>query len=243
MRPAALNELELTGRAHTHITQLDEPRCALHHGVVQPFLAMRAEAAREGIDLRPYSSFRDFDTQVLIWNRKFRGERTLYSRDGQVMDASALTDEQKIDAILVWSALPGTSRHHWGTEIDVYDHASMPESYRVQLIPEEYAPDGIFGRLSQWLGANLDRFGFFRPYDQERGGISPEPWHISYAPASTLAQAALTGDVVAQALQAADLLGLDLVLRSLPALMRQYVANVAQPSATVLAHISPQPAA
>ncbi|MFN0313672.1 MAG: M15 family metallopeptidase [Burkholderiales bacterium] len=243
MRTAALNELELTGRARTHITQLEEPRCALHHGVVQPFVAMRAEAAQEGIDLRPYSSFRDFDTQVLIWNRKFRGERTLYSRDGQVMDAAVLTEAQKIDAILTWSALPGTSRHHWGTEIDVYDHAAMPEGYRVQLLPEEYAPDGVFGKLAQWLGPNLERFGFFRPYDQERGGISPEPWHISYAPVAALAQAALTGDVVAQALQAADLLGRELVLQSLPALLRQYVANVAQPSAIVLAHSSLQPTA
>ncbi len=236
-----LNEFELTGRARTHITQLDEPRCALHHDVVQPFLALRAEAAREGIDLRPYSGFRDFETQALIWNRKFRGERSLYGRDGQVMDAATLTDAQKIDTILTWSALPGTSRHHWGTDIDVYDQAAMPEGYRVQLVPEEFASDGVFRELSQWLDSNLVRFGFFRPYDQERGGVSPEPWHISYAPVSTHARAGLTEEVVAQALKKENLLGLELVLQSLPRLMRQYVANVAQPSPTVLAHSSLRP--
>ena len=238
-----LNEFELTGRARTHITQLDEPRCALHHDVVQPFLALRAEAAREGIDLRPYSSFRDFETQALIWNRKFRGERSLYGRDGQVIDAAKLTDSQKIDTILTWSALPGTSRHHWGTEIDVYDQAAMPEGYRVQLLPEEFASDGVFGRLSQWLDSNLVRFGFFRPYDQDRGGVSPEPWHISYAPVSTRAQAALTDELVAQALETEDLLGREMILQTLPRLMRRYVANVAQPSSTVLAYSSLRPTA
>ncbi len=238
-----LNDLELTGRARTHITQLEEPRCALHHDVVRPFLALRAEAAKEGIGLHPYSSFRDFDTQALIWNRKFRGERTLYARDGQVIDPASLTDEQKIGAILAWSALPGASRHHWGTEIDVFDQAAMPEGYRVQLLPEEFAPGGVFQKLVRWLDDHAHRFGFFRPYDQERGGVSPEPWHISYAPVSTHAQAALTAELVAQTLRTGDLLGQDLVLRALPSLMRQYVANVAQPSNTVLAHSALRPTA
>ena len=229
-----LDELELTGRARTHITQLESPRCALHHDVVAPFLNMRAQAARDGIDLCPYSSFRDFATQALIWNRKFRGERTLYDRDGRVLDATALTDAQKIDAILAWSALPGTSRHHWGTEIDVFDQAAMPEGYRVQLLPEEFAPDGVFCKLAAWLNENLHRFGFFRPYDQERGGVSPEPWHISYAPVSNGAQASLTVELVSRALKESDLAGLDLVEQSLPEILRQYVVNVARPSATLL---------
>ncbi len=230
-----LNDLELTGRARTHITQLDEPRCALHHDVVQPFLALRAEAIKDGIDLRPYSSFRDFDAQALIWNRKFRGERTLYNRDGRIVDPASLTDAQKVDAILAWSALPGTSRHHWGTEIDVFDQAAIPEGYRVLLLPEEFASTGVFRRLALWLDANLARFGFFRPYDRDRGGVSPEPWHISYAPISFAAQAALTMDLVERTLRSSDLLGLHLVTDSLPDILRQYVANVAEAPATSLA--------
>ena len=30
----------------------------------------------------------------------------------------------------------------------------------------------------------MQRFGFFRPYRTDRGGVSPEPWHLSYAPVS-----------------------------------------------------------
>lgn len=224
-----MNEFELTGRSRTHIMQLDAPRCALHRDVVAPFLALREAAAAAGIDLHPYSSYRDFDTQVLIWNRKYRGERTLYDRRGQVLDAATLSDTQKIDAILAWSALPGASRHHWGSEIDVIDKAAMPEGYDVQLLPEEFAPDGVFGKLADWLADNLAHHNFFRPYDQDRGGVSPEPWHISYAPVSSPAQAALTVEVVAQALAGVDLLGLEGVMSRLAELHRRYVANVAAP--------------
>lgn len=230
-----LDEWELTGRARTHITQLEAPRCALHHAVVQPFLNLRAQAAAAGIDLVPYSSFRDFATQVLIWNRKFRGERTLYDSHAQPLDPSTLSEDEKIDAILLWSALPGTSRHHWGTEIDVIDQAAMPEGYRVQLLPEEFAPDGVFAALNDWLTLNIERHGFYRPYDRARGGVAPEPWHLSYAPIATPASQALTKEVVMRALESTELIGVARVHARLESILQQYVANVATPTATLLA--------
>jgi len=30
----------------------------------------------------------------------------------------------------------------------------------------------------------MDQFGFFRPYRQDKGGVAPEPWHLSYKPLS-----------------------------------------------------------
>ncbi len=224
-----MNELELTGRTRTHIEQLEDPRVALHREVVEPFLALRDAASREGLELTPLSAFRDFQSQAQIWNRKFRGEHPLYDRDGNPRDHASLTEEEIVEAILVWSAVPGASRHHWGSEIDVYDRVAMPENYRVKLLPEEYVPGGVFERLASWLEENLQRFGFFRPYDQDRGGVYPEPWHISYAPVSARAQAALSVEVIAGALQDADLLGKQLVLERLPLIYRQYVANVGTP--------------
>jgi len=224
-----LSDLELTGRIRTHITQLEDPRCALHHDAVAPFLSLRAQAAQVGIELVPHSSFRDFDTQVLIWNRKFRGERPLYDRGGRLIDTSALSDEQKVDAILLWSALPGTSRHHWGSEIDVIDSAAVSEGYRVQLLPEEYSAGGVFARLAGWLDEHLAASKFFRPYDRDRGGVSPEPWHLSYAPVSRTAQLSLTPGIVADALRQSDLLGLDIVLSRLSDIHQRYALNVATP--------------
>jgi LAS superfamily LD-carboxypeptidase LdcB len=233
-----MNELELTGRTRSHIEQLEDPRVALHHQVVEPFLALRAAAARERIDLTPSSAFRDFHSQAEIWNRKFRGERPLYDRDGNTRDHASLTEEQLVEAILVWSAVPGASRHHWGSEIDVYDRAAMPEGYRVKLLPEEYMPGAVFERLASWLDENLHRFGFFRPYDRDRGGVYPEPWHISYAAVSGPALSALTPKVVADALREEEILGKERVLARLPEIWRMYVANVA--AATLVADANPR---
>jgi LAS superfamily LD-carboxypeptidase LdcB len=223
-----LNELELTGRARTHVVQLDEPPCALHRDAVEPFLALRAAAAREAIELAPVSSFRDFDAQLEIWNKKYRGERTLYDADGNALDYAALSEPQIVDAILCWSALPGASRHHWGTEIDVVDRAAIAPDYRIKLLPEEFAPGGAFERLAAWLDANLCEFDFYRPYDAFRGGVNPEPWHISYAPLSSLALTALTPEVMARAIEDAPVLGKRLLRERLTAVHERYVVNVAQ---------------
>lgn len=230
-----MNELELTGRSRSHIVQLEDPRCALHRDAVEPFLAMRRAAAQHGIMLQPYSSFRDFDTQVLIWNRKWRGERPLFDRGGLPLEHARLAEAELIEAILGWSALPGASRHHWGSEVDVYDAAAVPADYRLQLQPEEYGPSGPFARLTDWLGTHLTRFGFFQPYDVDRGGVHPEPWHLSYAAVSVPALRALSVDVLARAIEASDLLGKDAVLAGLASLHARYVTNVAAPGHSAVA--------
>jgi LAS superfamily LD-carboxypeptidase LdcB len=222
-----MNERELTGRARTHVVQRDDLRAAIHHDALDAFLALRSAASDAGFALSIFSSFRDFDAQRAIWNRKFRGERPLYARDGTQLDYAALSQPALLDAILAWSALPGASRHHWGTDLDVYDAQAMPPGYRVQLLPHEYATGGIFGALNRWLDANLAGFGFYRPYDADRGGVLPEPWHVSYAPIAVHAATQLTPELIEAALRDADLLGLDLVLERLPELYRRYVANVA----------------
>ncbi len=224
-----LNDLELTGRTRTHVMQLDELRCALHRDTVEPFAALRAAAAQEGIDLRVFSAFRDFAAQLSIWNRKFSGQRTLYTRDGGVLEHGALSVEALIEAILNWSALPGASRHHWGSDIDVYDAAAIAPDYRVQLLPEEVAAAGPFARLDRWLSEHAGRFGFFRPYDRDRGGVHPEPWHISHAAISLPALGGLNPGLVAEALQEGEVLGREAVLERLDDLFQRYVVNVAGP--------------
>ena len=132
-----MNELELTGRARTHVVEVEEPGCILHRAAVEPFLKMRAAAAGEGIDVVPVSSFRDFEAQRRIWNAKYRGQRTLYDRHGRPLEYSSLNSSQLIDAILCWSAMPGASRHHWGSDIDVIDRAALPDPRALKLLPIE----------------------------------------------------------------------------------------------------------
>lgn len=226
---------ELTGRARTHIVDLDDPRCALHHKVVEPLLAMRCAAAGEGIDLVPFSSFRDFDRQLAIWNGKARGERELRATDGTLLDARSLDEDACAAAILHWSALPGASRHHWGTDFDVMDAAAVPPGYRPQVVPEEYAPGGVFARLSEWLEAHAARFGFYRPYTTWRGGVQPEPWHWSHAAVAQAALEQFTEAVLREALAPAALAAHAAVDRRLPEILARYVRNVDPPPAEALA--------
>jgi LAS superfamily LD-carboxypeptidase LdcB len=225
---------ELTGHSRRHIVELTDPVCSLHHQVVKPFQQLRAAAAVEGIDVVPLSSYRDFNRQLAIWNGKHRGERDLLAADGSRLDARTLGEDARVAAILVWSALPGASRHHWGTDMDVIDANALPAGYKPQLAVEEYAPGGVFAALDQWLAAHAAEFGFYRPYSTWRGGFQPEPWHLSYAPLALTALGALTEDVVRAALNQADIEGRAAVERLLPAIMERYVRNVDVPPAGAL---------
>lgn len=225
----ALDERELTGRARSHVIELGMPPCTLHREAAEPFLAMRAAAAAAGIDLVPVSSFRDFDRQLAIWNAKFCGERTLYDAVGRALDRSRLDPGALIDTILIWSALPGASRHHWGSDLDVIDRAALPPGYEPQLLPHEFAPGAPFAALDAWLAENAGRFGFFRPYASFRGGVRPEPWHLSFAPVAEPALEALSVECLAATLEASDMAGLEAVLGRLPELHARYVRAVDRP--------------
>lgn len=224
-----MNELEITGRARTHIVALETPRCALHYEVVAAFLAMRDAAARDGIDLQAASSFRDFDQQVAIWNAKWCGERPLLDRQGQPLAFDALSEAVRVDAILCWSAIPGGSRHHWGSDIDVIDRAALAPGYKVELVDQEYREGGVFAGLTRWLDANMRRFGFFRPFRTDRGGVSPEPWHLSYAPVSLPAVELLDLSVLRRAIEGSDLACKSHILSRLPEIYTRFVLSIDPP--------------
>jgi LAS superfamily LD-carboxypeptidase LdcB len=225
-----MNELELTGRARTHIVELEHPRCALHFQAVTSFLAMRDAAMAAGIDLVAASSFRDFERQLLLWNRKWRGERPLLDRGGQLIDPATLDDAGRVEAILCWSAIPGGSRHHWGTDVDVIDAAALPPGYQVQLVPDEYAATGIFARLTPWLDENMGRFGFHRPYATAGCGAGVEPWHLSYSPVSSEALEAFTLPVLRRAIEGSDMLGKAQVLERLPEIYTRFILAIDPPA-------------
>jgi LAS superfamily LD-carboxypeptidase LdcB len=224
-----LNSLQLTGRAFTHVRDVADPQCILHERAAQALLSMRTAARAAGIELTIVSSFRDFKRQASIWNAKFRGERKLLDRSGHVLQPTALDERALVDAILIWSALPGASRHHWGTDIDVMDGAAIPAGHPSQLLPHEFVPGGIFARLDDWLTQNMAIFDFFRPYSTDRGGVHPEPWHLSYAPESVPALQHLTLEVLSEAVAASNVDGRDHILANLPEIYARYVLAVDNP--------------
>jgi LAS superfamily LD-carboxypeptidase LdcB len=240
---AILSSEQLTGRVRTHVIELLEPRCTLHPHAAQAYLKLRAAARDIGIDLYPASTFRDFHRQLTIWNEKFSGLRPLLDTQGLPVNRATLSDEQAVRTILIWSALPGASRHHWGTEIDVYDRASLAPGQHPALVSQEYGSQGVFAKLAAWLPQHCAEFGFFLPYDIDRGGVQPEPWHLSYAPVAARAADQLTVEVLAQVLDDVELGGAQVVKHQLSEIHRRYVATIAQPAPPALAYVPLNPAA
>lgn len=221
--------MQLTGRDRGHLVGLGDPRCLLHAAAVRPFLAMRDAAALAGFDLVPVSSFRDFGRQRAIWNAKFRGERAALDRAGRPVDMTALDAGARVETILLWSALPGASRHHWGSDLDVADGRAMAAGHVPRLELAEYRRGGPFAALSTWLGANMRRFGFYRPYTRRGRGVQPEPWHISYAPVAAPALAKMTVRLLAAAIRGAGVEGEAEILARLPAIRERYLLDVDAP--------------
>ena len=156
----------------------------LHPDVIAPLLALQDKAARQGFQLKVASGFRSFERQRLIWNGKACGSRPVMDAEGQALDMNCLNDEQKLFAILRWSAIPGCSRHHWGTDMDVYDAAAVADDYVLQLTPAETTGEGPFAPFHNWLDQELAQPSceFYRPYAVDCGGIAPERWHLSHQP-------------------------------------------------------------
>ena len=128
-----------------------------------------------------------------------------------------------------FSALPGASRHHWGTDLDVFDAAAVSADYQLQLSRAEVAEDGVFAAFHAWLDTRIaagQAFGFRRPYALDTGGVAPERWHLSYAPLAANYLSGLTIDVLEDALRDSGLELLQPVLEQLPELHRRYVLPV-----------------
>jgi LAS superfamily LD-carboxypeptidase LdcB len=224
-----VNDGELTGQVRTHIAEVADPNCLLHAQAVRPFLNLRRAALTDGIDLKPMSSFRGFDRQLTIWNSKWSGARPMYDAAGGKLDAAELAPKERVEAILLWSALPGASRHHWGTDVDLIDGNADAGAYPDKLTREAFAPGGPYARLDAWLEINAPRFGFFRPFKGVRSGVQAEPWHLSFAPIAETARHALSPRVLQAAIAAAPLEGKEVVLARLEELHARYIAAIDLP--------------
>lgn len=170
----------LTGKATWHLAQSGDFAGVLDARVVDAYKDLETRAREAGYDMRIASGFRSFDRQLAIWNAKASGTKPVYDDNDRQVDMDALNEIEQVEAIMRFSALPGASRHHWGTDFDVYDASRMRPGYRLQLNLAECRDDGPCAELHSWLEMELPHTDFYRPYAQDAGGISPEPWHLSY---------------------------------------------------------------
>ena len=211
----------------SHNSSIPSGSYLIHPGVAASLTELRQLAAEQGFDLRLCSSFRSFDRQLIIWNEKVSGQRAVYDNSGAKVDMAALSEWQQVQAIMRWSALPGASRHHWGTDFDIYDAAAIDENYQLQLSPQEVEGEGVFAPFHNWLdtviGEGAGHSSFYRPYAKDTGGIAPERWHISYRPLAEQFAARLTQQVIKDRLLSTEIALKDTVLQNLDKIYPRYI--------------------
>lgn len=188
--------LQAVGVSQSHLVEFehDARRVGIHCDMQPSFLSLFEILKRQGYQLSIVSSYRSFERQFGIFAAKAQGKRAVLDSAGLPIDISTLSDSELLFAILRWSALPGLSRHHFGSDIDVYDAVNQ-RLVDVELVPSEVQGSGPSASLHNALDsliANNDSLGFYRPYSVDVGGIAPERWHLSFSPASSIYEAILS---------------------------------------------------
>lgn len=142
--------------------------------VYKAFLAMYNNALKDSINLQIISATRNCNYQKTIWDEKWYGVSWLNNKNISKIDNLL----ERTKTLIKYVAMPQTSRHHWGTDIDLN---SADTSYYS-------TPDGI--KLYTWLKNNAPTYGFCQPYTLSNEIIfeayQEEKWHWSYVPLSYL---------------------------------------------------------
>lgn len=142
----------------------------LRDEVYDAFRNMWKDARKDGVDLIIISATRNRSYQSGIWNRKWN------SFGGNESD--------RAERILQYSSMPGTSRHHWGTDFDL------------NSLENSYFESGEGKKIYDWLNTHASEYGFFQPYTRYNGfrdaGYREEKWHWSYYPLASRFQRAYT---------------------------------------------------
>jgi LAS superfamily LD-carboxypeptidase LdcB len=137
----------------------------------EAFVKMHEAASQAGIPLTIVSATRNFDYQRSIWERKWSGQIPVEGKD-LVQEIKDPVERAKI--ILKFSAMPGTSRHHWGTDIDL------------NALENKYFETKNGEKIYIWLKENASAYGFCQTYTPKNSsrpsGYEEEKWHWSFIP-------------------------------------------------------------
>jgi LAS superfamily LD-carboxypeptidase LdcB len=145
----------------------------LRKEALEAFIQMAEAAKKENVDLQIVSAVRNFNSQKKIWDDKWIGVTPV---DGKKLNESIPDGQERFKKILEYSSVPGTSRHHWGTDIDI--NMTVPFYFQTEAGRKVY----------EWLVINAAGFGFCQPYTAKGparpAGYNEEKWHWSFLPLS-----------------------------------------------------------
>ncbi|MDA0677809.1 MAG: M15 family metallopeptidase [Bacteroidetes bacterium] len=176
---SALNNEELKMWSETELMGLTsrklkgEDPLILTRKTLKAFNNMRIAAWEDGLVIKPVSSYRSYQRQKDIFESKY---------DRFIKEGLAPSDA--LEKIVEYSTIPGTSRHHWGTDIDIIQGGVAVQGD--VLLEEHFDTDGAFSELQDWLTDHASKYGFYVVYtnNENRKGFKYEPWHLSYKPES-----------------------------------------------------------
>ena len=149
----------------------------LQKDVLRAFIKMYKVAKKDGVRLYIVSATRTYDYQKDLWDKKYLSLKNSNEADELLL----------VQKILQYSAAPGTSRHHWGTDIDI------TYSLKNISLDNKYYERGRGLKAYNWLRRKAKLFGFCQPYllspSVRNGniythGYQEEKWHWSYKPIS-----------------------------------------------------------
>ncbi|WP_397363591.1 M15 family metallopeptidase [Olleya sp. R77988] len=191
----SISEEELIGKG---TPQLFGEHYKLREAAHLAFKKMQTAAAKDGIHIGAVSSYRNFNHQKRIWERKYKRNK-----------AKGLADTINIKKIIEYSTIPGTSRHHWGTDIDIYQtNVRQPKNV---LLPQNFHGNGAYCKLKEWMDTHASTYGFYLVYtdNANRKGFKYEPWHYSFKPLSAPYLKAYRTLKISDILKSEGLLGID----------------------------------
>lgn len=174
----------LTGRTESHLIKItiNDYQLLINPRIEKDLQDWEKIGLENGIDFAVASAFRSFDRQLLIWNEKVQGKRPVRNRNGEIIDTSQLNQQQLLDSILIWSNIPGVSRHHWGTDLDVFDAAWFKlQQEKLELQNSLFLNQGPCAKF-HLLNEKLCKknMPFYRPYNTQNSFMI-ELWHYSHA--------------------------------------------------------------
>lgn len=169
------------------IRHADREGLYLRKDVYEAFKIMYQHALDDSIRLQIRSATRNFNYQKGIWERKWNGSELV--EGGENLAESTSDSVERALKILRYSAMPGASRHHWGTDIDLNNFENSWFA----------AGEGL--DIYNWLKAHAAEHGFCQPYTAGRPhGYLEERWHWTYMPVSValtqLAQDSLKDEMI-----------------------------------------------
>lgn len=145
----------------------------LRKDAYEAFKRMHAAALKDSIQLTIISATRNFESQKGIWEAKWTGARLV---DDEDISKTIADTRQRALKILEYSSMPGSSRHHWGTDIDLNN------------LNDRHFLSGEGKKVYEWLRAHAHEYGYCQPYSPKGAdrpdGYNEEKWHWSYMPVS-----------------------------------------------------------